>query len=292
MDLKALRYFVETVRHSSFTHAAVELCVTQSTVSKMVRQLEDEIGQPLLIREGRSVRMTDAGRLVYERGQEALAVISRLQRDVADLAGLARGSLTVGIPPMVNLFFPPLIQRFRERYPQIELTIEEAGGQIIEQRVLSGALEVGVTVLPVEPGSGLVASELGRFPVCLVGTAQSSWASTARPTLQALHGQPVVMLSEHYSLTRRLRAAMAEARVEPQVVAQSGQWDFLLSMAMAGMGTALLPTPLLERLQLPDSVVIKPLDAPDVVWQVGHIWMAERYLSHAARAWLQVCAAA
>ena len=57
MDLRALRYFVETVRHSSFTHAAEHLCVTQSTVSKMVRQLEDEVGQPLLIREGRGVQI-------------------------------------------------------------------------------------------------------------------------------------------------------------------------------------------------------------------------------------------
>lgn len=68
MDLRALRYFVETVRHSSFTQAAGHLCVTQSTVSKMVRQLEDEVGQPLLIREGRGVRLTDAGRIVFERG--------------------------------------------------------------------------------------------------------------------------------------------------------------------------------------------------------------------------------
>ncbi|MDE2592796.1 MAG: LysR family transcriptional regulator [Burkholderiales bacterium] len=290
MDLKALRYFVETVRQSSFTQAASELCVTQSTVSKMVRQLEDEIGQPLLIREGRSVRMTDAGRLVYERGLDALAVVQRLKRDVADLSDLARGSLTVGIPPMVNLFFPPFIQRFKSRYPHIDLTIEEAGGQVIEQRVCAGDLEVGVTVLPAMPDRMLASSELGRFPICLVGTARSPWARLKRPTLAALHGQTVVMLSEDYSLTRLLRQAMADAGVVPQVVAQSGQWDFLLSMAMAGMGTALLPQPLLDRLRLPEDVLIRPLHAPDVIWRVGQIWMPDRYLSHAARAWLAVCA--
>lgn len=290
MDLKALRYFVETVRYSSFTQAAVLLCVTQSTVSKMVRQLEDEVGQPLLIREGRGVRLTDAGRIVFERGQEALSVVKRLNRDVADLVELEQGEVTVGIPPMVNLFFPPLIKRFKERYPHIQLHAQEAGGQVIEQRVLAGELEVGVTVLPLAPDSGLVSAELGGFPICLVGTMASSWAGLDQPSLAALDKQPVLMFGEDYALTKRLRAAFERAGVTPVVVAHSGQWDFLLSMAMAGLGTALMPQALLARMRLPSDVVIKPLNEPDMLWRVGLVWVPGRYMSHAARAWLAVCA--
>lgn len=290
MDLRALRYFVETVRQNSFTQAASVLCVTQSTVSKMVRQLEEEVGHALLLREGRQVRLTDVGRVVYERGLEALAVVQRLQRDVLDMTELSRGELTVGIPPMVNLFFPSVIQRFRRQYPHVTLMVQEAGGQVIEERVRSGELEVGVTVLPVAPGSGLASAELGSFPICLVGSAQSPWVHVARPGLGVLHEQDVVMPHNDYSLTRHLQRAMEQAGVRPRIVAQSGQWDFLLSMAMAGMGTALLPQPLLERLKLPADAVVRPLHTPDVLWQVGQIWMADRYMSHAARAWLAVCA--
>ncbi|MDE2401656.1 MAG: LysR family transcriptional regulator [Burkholderiales bacterium] len=289
MDLRALRYFVETVRQHSFTLAAGQLCVTQSTVSKMVRQLEDEVGQALLIREGRSVRLTDVGQIVFDRGQEALAVVQRLSRDVADLSDLARGELTVGIPPMVNVFFPPLIKRFKERHPQITLNVVEAGGQVIEQRVLSGELEVGVTVLPAAADARLASFELGRYPICLVGTTQSLWAKDKRPSLKALHQQPVLMFSDDYSLTRRLRSAFDAEGVVPQVIAQSGQWDFLLSMAVAGLGTALLPQPLLALLQFSEDVVIRQVHAPGLEWTVGQIWMADRYLSHAARAWLNVC---
>lgn len=290
MDLRALRYFVETVRHSSFTHAAEHLCVTQSTVSKMVRQLEEEIGQPLLIREGRGVRLTEAGKIVFERGQEALGVVRSLTQDVADLTGLVRGEVTVGIPPMVNLFFPPLIKRFKERYPQIKLRAQEAGGQVIEQRVLAGELEVGVTVLPVPADSGLTSTELGRFPICLVGTPASSWFRVAQPTLATLDQEPLLMFSEDYALTKRLRTGFIQAGVEPVIVAQSGQWDFLLSMAMAGLGTALMPEPLLKRLRLPADVVIRPLWEPEVSWRVGQVWVPDRHMSHAARAWLAVCA--
>lgn len=64
IDIRALRYFVETVQLGSFTQAAAAVFVTQSTISKMVKQLEDEVGQPLLIRDGRRVQLTDIGRVV------------------------------------------------------------------------------------------------------------------------------------------------------------------------------------------------------------------------------------
>ncbi|ANB75588.1 hypothetical protein AYM40_24910 [Paraburkholderia phytofirmans OLGA172] len=66
-----MRYFVRTVRLGNFTQAASAVFVTQSTISKMVRQLEEEIGQPLLIRDRTQVALTDVGRVIYERGCKA-----------------------------------------------------------------------------------------------------------------------------------------------------------------------------------------------------------------------------
>lgn len=289
MDLRALRYFAETVRRQSFTQAADALNVTQSTISKMVRQLEDELGQPLLIRQARGLQLTDVGRVVFERGQEALAVAQALQREVDDLAALSRGTLTVGIPPMVNVFFSPLIQRFRAAHPGIALQVREAGGDVIEQMVADGELEVGVSILPLAPRSALKAEALGRYPVCLVGTTDAAWAHRKRPSLSLLHGQPVVMPGEGFALDRHLRQRWQQAGIAPRVVAESGQWDFLLSMAQAGMGTAILPQPLLARLSLPPDLVVRPLPATELDWAVAHVWAGERYMSHAAKAWLAVC---
>ena len=79
MDLRALRYFVEVVRTNSFTRAAQTLHVTQPTISKMVKQLEQELGGPLLLREGRGVQLTDAGQVVYARGLQVLAQAQQLR---------------------------------------------------------------------------------------------------------------------------------------------------------------------------------------------------------------------
>lgn len=295
MDLRALRYFIETVRRDSFTQAAQALNVTQSTISKMVRQLEAEIGSPLLIRQTRGVRLTDVGRVVYEQGQHALGAMQGLQRELADLTRLHSGELTLGLPPMVNGFFPPLIQHFRARHPGVRLTVEEAGGDVIEARVAAGELEVGVSVLPLhEPdaaqaGAKLATAELGRFPICLVATADAHWTKLKRPGLAHLDGLPVVVPAAGFALGRHLREAWQRAGVSPKVVAQSSQWDFLLSMAESGMGTAVLPQPLLQRLKLPDHLVVRALPARELSWVVAHVWAADRYLGHAARAWLACC---
>ncbi len=289
MDLRALRYFIETVRHNSFTLAADSLCVTQSTVSKMIRQLEDEVGQPLLLRHGRQLRLTDAGRVVFERGQQALGVMRELSRELGDLTTLARGELSVGLPPMANLLFSPVVKAFRERHPGISLSLKESGGQVIEQQVAGGELEIGVTLLPADPSLGLVTRSFGRFPIHAVGARQASWAASPAVELAALQAEPLVLLPDDFSLTRQLRGAFRAIGVEPRVVAQSSQWDFLVTMAVAGLGTTFMPAPLLARLRLGSELAARPLADTGIDWNVALIHMPGRYLSHAARAWLQVC---
>ena len=86
MDVRALRYFVETVRHASFTQAARALFVTQSTVSKMIRQLEEEAGAQLLIRDGHTARPTDTGRVMYQRGLQVLETMRQLSEEIRETA--------------------------------------------------------------------------------------------------------------------------------------------------------------------------------------------------------------
>ena len=115
MDLRALRYFVEVVRANGFTRAAEHLHVTQPTISKMVKQLEDELGGPLLLREGRGVQLTDAGQVVYERGLQVLAQAQLLRQEVAEVDGIARGELSVGIMPTAGHYMAPVIALFKKR---------------------------------------------------------------------------------------------------------------------------------------------------------------------------------
>ncbi|KQZ96616.1 LysR family transcriptional regulator [Achromobacter sp. Root565] len=288
MDVRALRYFVETVRHASFTQAAKTLFVTQSTVSKMIRQLEEEAGTPLLIRDGHTARPTDTGRVMYQRGLQVLETMRQLSEELRQTAELGRGALEVGIPPMINLLFTPVVKRFRELHPGIHLTLREGTGQAVEGLVASGELEVGATILPIAPDGGLTAQAFGSYPIWVIGPPDAPWAGKTSLPLSALREARLLIPTDDFAITRRLRQAFAEAGLQPSIAAQSAHWDFLVAMASAGLGVALLPEPLIQRMKTRGLSTAK-LAKSGIQWEVGHIWLQSGYLSFAARAWLQVC---
>jgi len=288
MDVRALRYFVETVRHASFTQAAKTLFVTQSTVSKMIRQLEEEAGTPLLIRDGHTARPTDTGQVMYQRGLQVLETMRQLSVELRQTAELDRGALEVGIPPMINLLFTRVVKRFRELHPGIHLTLREGTGQAVEGLVASGELEVGATVLPIAPTGGLAARAFGSYPIWVIGPPDAQWAGKTSLPLSALRDARLLIPTDDFAVTRRLRQAFADAGFQPGIAAQSAHWDFLVAMASAGLGVALLPEPLMQRMKTRGLSTAK-LAKSGMQWEVGHIWQQSGYLSFAARAWLDVC---
>ncbi|HUH58778.1 MAG TPA: LysR substrate-binding domain-containing protein [Candidimonas sp.] len=290
MDVRSLRYFVETVRQSSFTQAALNLDVTQSTISKMVRQLEDEIGEPLLIRDTRQFALTDTGRVVYERGLDVLAAMRQLSAQVLQTQALTHGTLHVGMPPMINLLFTQVLKTFRARHPHITLILHEDTGQAIEREVASGDVEIGMSVLPVDPDLDIVALPVASHAVWAIGAPGAFKPGKPSVRLEALRALPLVLLNDDFALTRRLRRAFQQAGIEPRIAAQSGQWDWTVAMARAGMGVALLPEPFIRLLPDHEGLALARIVEPEVSWEVAHVWNG-RYLSHAARAWLEICQA-
>lgn len=288
MDVRSLRYFIETVKHQSFTQAAQSLNVTQSTVSKMVRQLEDEVGEPLLIRDHRQLQLTDCGKVVLERGQEVLQSVQRLLREVHEVQALQRGRLELGMPPMINVLFTEVLKAFKALHPRIELVLHEKTGMGIERMVAAGAVEMGLSILPLGPELNLSAAPVARHGVWAIGRKNSFRSAQGKVKLEELERHPLIFLSDDFALTRMLRRAFAHAGLQPHIAAQSGQWDWVASMAQAGMGIALLPQPFLSRLEPGDWVAAEIVE-PALNWEVALLWNG-RYLSQAAKAWLQVCA--
>ena len=285
MDIKALRYFTELVRQQNFTRAAEALFVTQPTISKMVKQLEDEIGSPLLIREGKSFHLTDAGRVVYQRGQDVLAAQLRLNSQLAELAELARGELVVGLPPMTGgAFFAPVVGAFRDRYPNVELKMVEDGARAIESSVRNGLLEIGAAVLPVD-NSVFESLSLVRDRLCLVAPTGSPWHGLASVTLLDIADRPLVFYPEDFSLSARITDAFRLLGKNLHIAGRSAHWDFIAAMVEARLGIALLPEVVARHLE-PHRFDVVPVDEERIMWHIGLIWKKDSYLSHAARAWI------
>jgi DNA-binding transcriptional LysR family regulator len=210
-----------------------------------------------------------------------------LTREVRDTQALRSGSLAVGIPPMINLLFTPVLKAFRERHPDITLVLQENTGPAIERQVAAGELEIGLTVLPADPALQLVSVEIASYPIWALAEAGTFQKPRTTLKFKSLRDMPLVLLKDDFALTRTLRHTFRDAGFEPKIAAQSGQWDWLVAMASAGLGVALLPEPFIHRLATERLEAVRIVE-PEISWQVAHIWNG-RYLSHAARAWLEVC---
>jgi len=284
MELRLLKAFAVVVEMGGFTAAADRLHVTQPTISKAIKQLEDEIGQPLLHRHTRTLRLTDVGETVHRHAHEILRASAQLDTAVADLAALSHGELRIGIPPLGPRLFTPMIAAFTRRYPGVELKFLEDGSRTIEAGLQNGELDMGGLLAPIDTTQyehrPLVNDHLG-----LLAPAKSRWAKRASVSLAELADEPFIMFSSAFMLNERIVDACRQCGFAPQVVGRSGQISFIIELVRSGVGIVLLPESELAALDL-RGVGRTALVDPIIPWQIELAWPKVGYLSHAARAWL------
>lgn len=286
MDIRHLQYFMEVARLGSFTKAAEALFITQPTISKTIRSLEDELGAKLFNRIGRTVELTDAGKVIQHQALIIVKSFQNLSSELDDLRNLKTGHLRIGLPPMIgSRFFPQIIGKFHQLYPDVTIQLFENGGKKVEQDVANGALDIGVTVLPVTENV-LNHFSFTEEKLNLLVPNHHRFAQQDCAELSALAEDSFIIFSEDFTLHGRIIDACIRAGFQPKVIYESSQWDLISEMVGAGLGVALLPETICQQISR-DHVHILPLVNPSIPWQLGMIWHQDRYLSFAAREWLR-----
>ncbi|HWU01906.1 MAG TPA: LysR family transcriptional regulator, partial [Novosphingobium sp.] len=206
MELRNVRVFVEVVRQEGFTEAARVLFSTQSTVSKAVRALEDELGVPLLNRSSRAITPTAAGQIVLRHGQRMLGAREDLLTEVAELKGVQRGTLRLGLPRVgSDALFAPIFARFRAAHPGVEVELREAGSARLRELLHSGELDLAGLLLPVP--DAFETQELAREPLVALLPASHPLAGAGPVALADLAGLPLVLFDTGFVLHAMLTQA-------------------------------------------------------------------------------------
>jgi DNA-binding transcriptional LysR family regulator len=286
VEFRTLRAFVEVVRQGGFSQAAKTVFATQSTVSKAVKQLEEEVGMPLLDRIGHHTRLTAAGEVVYPRAVRLLAERENLLGELEELRGLKRGTLRLGVPPVgSSTVFAALFATYRKRYPGVDIRLSEHGSDHLEEALLSGEIELGASLLPTS--EGFEYQPVRREPLTVVVPANHAFAKREFIDFAALRESPFVLYSEGFAINRIVADACRRHGFEPQVVARSSSVDFIVELVAAGLGVAFVPRMIIQ--EQPRSGVSSVLLAePGMEWHLAMIWRRDAYLSHAAKAWLEL----
>lgn len=159
ITLRQLRAFCDVAQTGSFTLAARRMLLTQSAVSMLVRQLETEFGLALFDRVKRRVQLTETGRQLLPIAERMLGDLREVVDGAADLRALRRGTLRLAVPQMLACsWLPPVLARYRDRYPQIAVTVTDTTADRVVETVRQGEAEIGIG--PERPAPDTVQSDL------------------------------------------------------------------------------------------------------------------------------------
>lgn len=285
MEFRPLRAFIEVVRQGGFSQAAKTVFATQSTVSKAVKQLENELGVPLLERIGHRSTLTAAGEVVYRRGIKLLADRDDLLAELDEVRGLQRGVLRLGLPPVgSSTLFAPLFAVYRQRHPGIDVELVEEHGSIqLEQRLRAGEIDFAGTLLPVS--SDFEWAPVRREPLVALLPADHPLGKARSVTLADLRDMPLILFGSGFALHRIILDACHDAGFKPRIAAYSSQIDFMIELVSTGLGVAFLPRMIASQRGHP-AVRSVLLDTPGTEWSMAMAWRRGAYLSEAAKAWL------
>lgn len=197
MELRHLRYFVAVASHGSFNRAAEILNITQPPLSRQVRDLEEHLGVPLLVRGTNSLKLTVAGDLFYEEAREVLARADDAVRRVRGEAG--KEILRVGYAPsMTGGIMAVALARFQAAAPGVRIELADLSSREINEMAASGRLDLvvspGVSVASGIPGFQL--TELRRLQLVLVVSERHPLAKLKRIPVARMHQLPLVGLAK------------------------------------------------------------------------------------------------
>ncbi|MFI6330286.1 LysR family transcriptional regulator [Micromonospora chersina] len=244
MQLHQLRYFVAVAEVRHFTQAADLVGITQPSLSKQIHALETDLGAPLFERVRGNITLTAAGEVLLPLAKRILADVDTATREVQELVGLRRGRVRLGATPsLATSLAPPVLRRFRDAHPTVDLRVEEGGSQDLVRDLLRGDLDLALIIEPsTGTDPGLRADPILRESL-VVASVDPLPAADGRGEVRItdLRDLPLVMFREGYDLRDATLQACRAAGFEPTLSVDGGEMDAVLSFVEAGLGVALVP---------------------------------------------------
>lgn len=286
IELRHLRYFLAVAEAAHFTKAAARLHVTQPTLSHQIRQLEGQLNLPLFDRIGRRVRLTAAGELLLPHARRVLRELETAQAALAELHGLKRGALKVGIMQTVNAcVIPEIVARYSAAHPGIHVTCSEMAVDDIESGLESGHLDLGISFLPPTRDS-LEGEKLFSEELVVVAPVGHALTRRRKVRVRELASVPLVLLAPKYCTRQLIDRAFATAGARPDVKVEMNSVESILATVRQSGLPSVLPSLALCRRD--DGLAAVPLTDPKPGRNVGLLWLRGAQRRTAARAFAKV----
>lgn len=263
MDPQKLRLYISLASTRHFGRAAAQCHVSPSTVSRNLKQLEEELGTTLMLRDNRSVALTIEGERFLQFARESLQRWETFQETLHSETGELRGQLSIYCSVTASYsFLHELLTQFRGRYPGIAIKLHTGDPAQAIERIIAGQEDIAIAARPDRLPGNLEFKSIAKSPLLLIGPADQHLLPHHTQTDSPWHQWPVIIPEE--GLARdRFDAWCREQQLTPDIYAEVKGNEAIVSMVSLGFGLGLVPEIVLRNSPLRDRV--KPLpEQPDL----------------------------
>ncbi|HET7086970.1 MAG TPA: LysR family transcriptional regulator [Rhizomicrobium sp.] len=261
-DISFLRCFVAVAEEMHFGRAAERMNMSQPPFSRQIQILEHILDVQLLQRSSRSVKLTPAGQTFLPEARHILQLLDNATLLTKRMALGKTGSLKIGFTAMTAVgVLPRLVAGFREKFPNAELRLQEAGSAEQLRKLHSSDIDIAI-VRPPLPQTSLQSLCLSSEPLIAAIPATHTLAAKSKIALRDFHGQPFIsyLPYEAYYLYTMVGDLLATADVTPNCVQQLTQVHAVIALVHSGIGLSIVPEG--ARLFNFTNVVLRPIADP------------------------------
>lgn len=267
--LRAMRTFQAILQLGSVTAGARGLGLTQPAASRMLAQLEQDLGFELFYRDRGRLIPTQDGLLLYEEVERALDNVDRVQELARDISDFRVGHLRLVAPPsFLEAVLPDVIADFLDRYPRVHLSIDSHGVETAKSMIASRAVDAGFVKLPLNRDDLDSRTVLVSQTACVL-PADHPLAVLPEIKAQDLKNTPLVMLGQGRRFRSQVEAAFAEAGVIPRICVETHTVASSCALAARGVGVAIVNERLAQA-YVRDQTVLRRFN-PDILHEYAFV---------------------
>ncbi|MFN6572223.1 LysR family transcriptional regulator [Nostoc minutum NIES-26] len=276
MELRHLRYFIAVAEELHFSKAAERLHIAQPPLSQQIQQLEAELGVELFHRKTkRQVQLTQAGQVFLQETYQLLAHLEKAIELTQRMGRGEKGQLRVGFTSLVTYnLLPQILRKFREKYPEVELVLQELTTTQQEQALQNRHIHVGFAHPPLEDNT-LNQECIQQEPLVVALPETHPLTQQERIPMRSLADEFFIMFPRHLGpgLYDQIVSLCQQGNFSPKITQEAIQMQTIIGLVSAGMGIAIVPSSL-QNLQR-SGVIYRPIEEKTPLIETTIVWQEE-----------------
>ena len=243
MNLQQLKYLLAVVDHGlNVSDAAVALYTSQPGISKQIRQLEDELGLRVFVRQGkRLASLTPAGEIVVATARRALREIANMKRVADEFRSEDAGALSIATThTQARYVLPKVLSAFADEFPKVRVMLHQGNPVQVAEQTAAGNVDLGIATESLSDYPELVTLPCYRWNRCVLVPKGHPLAKTKPLTLEALAQHPIITYDFAFTGRSAINAAFAAKGLEPNVVLTALDSDVIKTYVELGLGVGII----------------------------------------------------